>query len=147
MHDIALKLLLFLVQGSELAVEACEFAEVAFITSVFFFALFESFVEAFDKGSKFIDYLKHVFLPGTRFVLPQNDFKRVFQPFLLLLGFLSIFLKFTLVVEVVLLFDKVFLEFIGVMGETGSFRAALFDLGLAEIFLLLFLFFNHYFID
>ena len=147
MHDIALELLLFLVQGSELAVEACEFAEVAFITSVFLFALFESFVEAFDKGSKFIDYLKHVFLPGTRFVLPQNDFKRVFEPFLLLLGFLSIFLKFTLVVEVVLLFDKVFLEFIGVMGETGSFRAALLDLGLAEIFLLLFLFFNHYFID
>lgn len=86
--------------------------------------MFESFVEAFDEASELLDYLKHVRLPGARLAWGQNDLKRVFEPLLLLLRFLSISLELSLVVEIALLFDKVFLEFKRVVGEAGCFSAA-----------------------
>ena len=146
LYNVFLKFLLFLVEGSELAMETREFVEVICITSIFFFALLESFIKAFNEAPEFLDYLEHVWFPSALLAWGQNDFKRVFEPLLLLLRFLGVSLEFALVIEISLLFNKVFLEFKRVMSKTCWLRTALFGLVLAEVFLLLFFFFHNYFV-
>ena len=142
LHDVCLEFLLFLVQGSELAMETWEFVEVFRITSVFFLTLFQSFVKALDEASELLDDLEHVGFLRT--LLAKDNIARVSEPFLLLLGFLGVPLEFTLVVEIALLLDEVLLELIRVVGETRRFGWwRLFTEGLAEILLILLFFFFH----